>query len=191
MKDILIFMTLMLMVAGCSSTKNPVSASSDMLQYTLSTSKVTYIAHDTLQFALTVHNAGSSTDTVAFGDAILCTWSLRKCFWRRDVLGRKPHGEFDRSTSCSFWRIKSNRHMDAQLNRLSWEIPPHRFVHVRCRLWQSHRFCGFKCAINVKASGNFTEFTSCCAHWKNMDVWDDFFLMDVMIMFAESMEEKQ
>jgi hypothetical protein len=77
MKDILIFMTLMLMVAGCSSTKNPVSASSDMLQYTLSTAKETYIAHDTLHFALTVHNAGSSTDTVAIGDAILCTWSLR------------------------------------------------------------------------------------------------------------------
>ena len=77
MKHILILMTLMLMVASCTTTKNPVSASSGTLQYILTTAKPTYAPGDTLNFKLTVHNVGSTIDTVAIGDAILCTWSLK------------------------------------------------------------------------------------------------------------------
>ena len=92
MKHLLILMTLMLMVAGCTGTKNPVSAGSDTLQYTLTTAKQTYNAGDTLHFTLAVHNVGSTTDTVAIGDAILCTWSLKNATGAVMYSGQAPTG---------------------------------------------------------------------------------------------------
>ncbi len=92
MKHLLILMTLMLMVAGCTGTKNPVSAGSGTLQYILTTAKPTYTPGDTLNFTLTVHNVGSTTDTVAIGDAILCIWSLKNATGAVMYSGQAPTG---------------------------------------------------------------------------------------------------
>ena len=92
MKHALVFMTLMLLAAGCSSTKNPVSASSGTLQYVLTTAKQTYTADDTLHFTLTVHNVGCKTDSVAIGDAILVTWSLKNTSGAVMYSGQAPTG---------------------------------------------------------------------------------------------------
>ena len=92
MKQVIIFIILMVMVAGCTSTNNPAAATSDTLQYTLSTAKPTYTVGDTLHFTLTVRNFGSTTDTVAIGDAILCTWSLKSASGAVMYSGRAPMG---------------------------------------------------------------------------------------------------
>jgi len=91
-KHALIFMTLMLVAAGCTSTKNPVSAGSGTLQYILTTAKQTYTAGDTLHFTLSVHNVGSATDSVAIGDAILITWSLKNTSSAVMYSGQAPTG---------------------------------------------------------------------------------------------------
>lgn len=92
MKHVLILMTLILMVAGCTSTKNPVSVASGTLQYILTTAKQAYTADDTLFFTLTVRNVGSTTDTVAIGDAMLCTWSLKNTSGAVMYSGQGPTG---------------------------------------------------------------------------------------------------
>ena len=92
MKQALVFITLMLAVAGCSSTQNPVSAGSGTLQYTLTTAKQTYTAGDTLHFTLSAHNVGSATDSVAIGDAILVTWSLKNTSGAVMYSGQGPTG---------------------------------------------------------------------------------------------------
>jgi len=78
------------MVMGC--TKNPVSANSGTLKYTLSTAKKTYTVGDTLHFTLSVRNTGFTTDTVATGDAILCTWSLKNASGGVMYSGEDPTG---------------------------------------------------------------------------------------------------
>jgi ABC-type transport system substrate-binding protein len=64
---------------GCSNSSNPVTPSetqtSGALQYTFATPKTTYNPGDTLTAAVTVHNPGFSTDTIAVGDGIF-EWAL-------------------------------------------------------------------------------------------------------------------
>ncbi len=78
MRHIIIFTTLLVAVSGCSKSNNPVSTTtiSGTLQYSLTSSKESYTIHDTLNVTLTARNVGSTTDTVAIGSAVLCTWSL-------------------------------------------------------------------------------------------------------------------
>ncbi len=91
MKHALIVTALMFMAAGCS-TKNPVSAGSGTLQYVLTTARRSYIPGDTLHFMLSVQNTGSATDTVAVGDAILVTWSLKNTSGAVMYSGQAPTG---------------------------------------------------------------------------------------------------
>ena len=64
---------------GCSNSSNPVTPSetqtSGALQYTFATPKTTYNPGDTLTAAVTVHNPGFSTDTIAVRDGIF-EWAL-------------------------------------------------------------------------------------------------------------------
>ena len=83
-------MVVMFMLIGCN--KNPVSANSGTLKYTLSTAKKTYTAADTLHFTLSVRNTGLTTDTVTTGDAIHASWSLKNASGDVMYSGQYPVG---------------------------------------------------------------------------------------------------
>ena len=85
-----ILMVAMFIIVGCN--KNPVSANSGTLKYTLSTAKKTYTADDTLHFTLSVRNIGFTTDTVITGDAIQASWSLKNASGNVMYSGHDPVG---------------------------------------------------------------------------------------------------
>jgi hypothetical protein len=58
---------------------------SGTLQYTFASPKATYGAQDTLDATLTVHDVGSTTDTLAVGG--LFTWSLQNSSGQAVVFG--------------------------------------------------------------------------------------------------------
>ncbi len=80
MRDLFILAIFLFVINGCGQNSNPVSTSdtikSGSLEYTFSTSKSFYEAHDTLKAAVTVFNNGTSNDTIAVGDGIF-QWNLQ------------------------------------------------------------------------------------------------------------------